>query len=77
MLHVFGQPTGQGWNQLAELGAALVLSALEPARPRPVRRSRGAPLGDPRPVPIAVPVVIGQRASHWNHRMPTALNTMA
>lgn len=28
MLHVFGQPTGQGWQQLAELGAALVLSAV-------------------------------------------------
>ena len=28
MLHVFGQPTGQGWQQLAELGAALVFSAL-------------------------------------------------
>jgi putative Mg2+ transporter-C (MgtC) family protein len=28
MLHVFGQSAGQGWQQLAELGAALVLSAL-------------------------------------------------
>jgi putative Mg2+ transporter-C (MgtC) family protein len=28
MLHVFGQSAGQGWQQLAELGTALVLSAL-------------------------------------------------
>lgn len=28
MLHVFGQSAGQGWQQLAELGTALILSAL-------------------------------------------------